>query len=203
MEHHANHPSPSGIAPARPWWVNSRGIHPRRIRTGAGFEQVPFWARAAAPCCAGPVRCTGDPMEHGVASRGGTKMQRIGEAHAGLRAIESLGEQAGILDRDARQPRAGSECRRDLLPDTRPIAGLPWGDAACWRRSSSVHLCIRALPEQSHPVFLLVCRHPLRASRRSDGALDLCAAPPRRYQVPAILSGADSAPHRIASCRGR
>lgn len=56
-------------------------------------------------------------------------MQRIGEAHAGLRAIESFGEQAGILDRDARQPRAGSECRRDLLPETRPIAGLPWGDA--------------------------------------------------------------------------
>jgi len=40
--------------------------------------------------------------EHGVASRGGAKMQRVGEVHAGFRAIESFGEQAGILDCDAR-----------------------------------------------------------------------------------------------------
>ena len=83
MEHHANHPSPSGIAPAQAWWVNSRGIHPRWIRTGTGFEQVPF--------------------------------------------IEGFGEQAGILDRNARQPRAGSECRRDLLPENPPNRWTPVG----------------------------------------------------------------------------
>ena len=46
-----------------------------------------------------------------------------------LRAIESFGEQAGFLGRKHRQPREGSAWRRDLLPETRPIAGFPWGDA--------------------------------------------------------------------------
>lgn len=53
--------------------------------------------------------------EQGFASRGGAQMQRSGKVHASFRAVKGCGKQARVLDRNARQPREGPECRRDLF----------------------------------------------------------------------------------------
>ena len=64
--------------------------------------------------------------EHGVASRGGAKMRRISEVHAGFRAVESFSEPAGVLEGEAGQSRESAEyhCNRfrriavDAVQDT-------------------------------------------------------------------------------------